>query len=127
LVYPLFNIVIATSSVTTLPCGYKPCLGAIASFVGMVGGALCIQGMMEGVVGWFGESTFLQQLQLQLDTRFVRDIMLAKLLEINESTWQQLQGVVDVVKSVPVGLRFLLGLAMTIGGGFCEYCCSKEN
>ena len=93
----------------------------------LVGGALCIQGMMEGVVGWFGESTFLQQLQLQLDTRFVRDIMLAKLLEINESTWQQLQGVVDVVKSVPVGLRFLLGLAMTIGGGFCEYCCSKEN
>lgn len=102
-------------------------MGALASFVGMVGGALCIQGMMEGVVGWFGESTFLQQLQLQLDTRFVRDIMLAKLLEINESTWQQLQGVVDVVKSVPVGLRFLLGLAMTIGGGFCEYCCSKEN
>ena len=93
----------------------------------LVGGALCIQGMMEGVVGWFGESTFLQQLQLQLDTGFVRDIMLAKLLEINESTWQQLQGVVDVVKSVPVGLRFLLGLAMTIGGGFCEYCCSKEN
>ena len=44
----------------------------------LVGGALCIQGMMEGVVGWFGESTFLQQLQLQLDTRFVRDIMLAK-------------------------------------------------
>ena len=125
--YPMLNMVMAASSITTLPCGYKPCLGAIASFVGMVGGALCIQGMMEGVVGWFGESTFLQQLQLQLDTRFVRDIMLAKLLEINESTWQQLQGVVDVVKSVPVGLRFLLGLAMTIGGGFCEYCCSKEN
>ena len=54
-------------------------------------------------------------------------LSVAKLLEINESTWQQLQGVVDVVKSVPVGLRFLLGLAMTIGGGFCEYCCSKEN
>lgn len=125
--YPVLNMVLTVSSITTLPCGYKPCLGALASFVGMVGGALCIQGMMEGVVGWFGESTFLQQLQLQLDTGFVRDIMLAKLLEINESTWQQLQGVVDVVKSVPVGLRFLLGLAMTIGGGFCEYCCSKEN
>ena len=54
LVYPLFNIVIATSSVTTLPCGYKPCLGALASFVGMVGGAHCIQGKEEGVVGWFG-------------------------------------------------------------------------
>ena len=80
----------------------------------LVGGALCIQGMMEGVVGWFGESTFLQQLQLQLDTRFVRDIMLAKLLEINESTWQQLQGVVDVVKSVPVGLRFLLGRLLRV-------------
>lgn len=93
----------------------------------MVGGALCIQGMVEGVVGCFGESTFLEQLQLSVDTKFVSDIMLAKVLEIRESTWQQLQGVVDAVKSIPVGLRFLLGLAMTIGGGFCEYCCSKEN
>lgn len=127
LVYPLFNIVIATSSVTTLPCGYKPCLGALASFVGMVGGALCIQGMVEGVVGWFGESTFLEQLQLSVDTKFVSDIMLAKVLEIKESTWQQLQGVVDAVKSIPVGLRFLLGLAAVIGGGFCEYYCADGN
>lgn len=127
LVYPLFNIVIATSSVTTLPCSYKPCLGALASFVGMVGGALCIQGMVEGVVGWFGESTFLEQLQLSVDTKFVSDIMLAKVLEIKESTWQQLQGVVDAVKSIPVGLRFLLGLAAVIGGGFCEHYCADGN
>ena len=40
LVYPLFNIVIATSSVTTLPCGYKPCLGALASFVVSFGTAI---------------------------------------------------------------------------------------
>lgn len=124
LVYPLFNIVIATSFVTTLPCGYKPCLGALASFVGMLGGALCIQGMVEGVVGWFGESTFLEQLQLSVDTKFVSDIMLAKVLEIKESTWQQLQGVVDAVKSIPVGLRFLLGLAAVIGCGFCEHYCA---
>ena len=127
LVYPLFNIVIAISSVTTLPCGYKPCLGALASFVGMVGGALCIQGMVEGVVGWFGESTFLEQLQLSVDTKFVSDIMLAKVLEIKESTWQQLQGVVDAVKSIPVGLRFLLGLAAVIGCGFCEHYCADGN
>ncbi len=127
LVYPLFNTVIATSSVTTLPCGYKPCLGALASFVGMVGGALCIQGMVEGVVGWFGESTFLEQLQLSVDTKFVSDIMLAKVLEIRESTWQQLQGVVDAVKSIPVGLRFLLGLAAVIGCGFCEHYCADGN
>lgn len=127
LVYPLFSIVIATSSVTTLPCSYKPCLGALASFVGMVGGALCIQGMVEGVVGWFGESTFLEQLQLSVDTKFVSDIMLAKVLEIKESTWQQLQGVVDAVKSIPVGLRFLLGLAAVIGGGFCEHYCADGN
>lgn len=127
LVYPLFNIVIATSSVTTLPCGYKPCLGALASFVGMVGGALCIQGMVEGVVGWFGESTFLEQLQLSVDTKLVSDSMLAKVLEIKESTWQQLQGVVDAVKSIPVGLRFLLGLAAVIGCGFCEHYCADGN
>ena len=127
LVYPLFNIVIATSSVTTLPCSYKPCLGALASFVGMVGGALCIQGMVEGVVGWFGESTFLEQLQLSVDTKFVSDIMLAKVLEIKESTWQQLQGVVDAVKSIPVGLRFLLGLAAVIGCGFCEHYCADGS
>lgn len=66
--YPVLNMVLTVSSITTLPCGYKPCLGAIASFVGMVGGALCIQGMVEGVVGWFGESTFLEQLQLSVDT-----------------------------------------------------------
>ena len=81
-------------------------MGALASFVGMVGGALCIQGMVEGVVGWFGESTFLEQLQF---------------------TWQQLQGVVDAVKSIPVGLRFLLGLAAVIGGGFCEHYCADGN
>ena len=127
LVYPLFKIVIAPPSVTTLPCGYKPCLGALASFVGMVGGALCIQGMVEGVVGWFGESTFLEQLQLSVDTKFVSDIMLAKVLEIKESTWQKLQGVVDGVKSIPVGLRFLLGLAAVIGCGFCEHHCADGN
>lgn len=125
--YPVLNMVLTVSSITTLPCGYKPRLGAIASFVGMVGGALCIQGMVEGVVGWFGESTFLEQLQLSVDTKFVSDIMLAKVLEIKESTWQQLQGVVDAVKSIPVGLRFLLGLAAVIGGGFCEYYCADGN
>ena len=96
-------------------------------FVIMVGGALCIQGMVEGVVGWFGESTFLEQLQLSVDTKFVSDIMLAKVLEIKESTWQQLQGVVDAVKSIPVGLRFLLGLAAVIGCGFCEHYCADGN
>lgn len=125
--YPVLNMVLTVSSITTLPCGYKPCLGALASFVGMVGGALCIQGMVEGVVGWFGESTFLEQLQLSVDTKFVSDIMLAKVLEIKESTWQQLQGVVDAVKSIPVGLRFLLGLAAVIGGGFCEHYCADGN
>ena len=69
----------------------------------------------------------MEQLQLSVDTKFVSDIMLAKVLEIRESTWQQLQGVVDAVKSIPVGLRFLLGLAMTIGGGFCEHRCAKKN
>lgn len=53
--------------------------------------------------------------------------MLAKVLEIKESTWQQLQGVVDAVKSIPVGLRFLLGLAAVIGGGFCEHYCADGN
>ena len=125
--YPVLNMVLAVSSITTLPCGYKPCLGALASFVGMVGGALCIQGMVEGVIGWFGESTFLEQLQLSVDTKFVSDIMLAHGLEIKESTWQQLQGVVDAVKSIPVGLRFLLGLAAVIGCGFCEHYCADGN
>lgn len=127
LVYPLFNIVIATSSVTTLPCGYKPCLGAIASFVGMVGGALCIQGMVEGVVGWFGESSFLESLRLQLDINFM-ELSVLNTVDIDETTiLPQLQGVVDAVKSIPVGLRFLLGLAAVIGGGFCEYYCADGN
>lgn len=127
LVYPLFNIVIATSSITTLPCGYKPCLGAIASFVGMVGGALCIQGMVEGVVGWFGESSFLESLRLQLDINFM-ELSVLNTVDIDETTiLPQLQGVVDAVKSIPVGLRFLLGLAAVIGGGFCEHYCADGN
>lgn len=125
--YPIVNTVLTLSAITTLPYGYKPCLGALACFAGMVGCALCIQGMVEGVVGWFGESSFLEQLQLSVDTKFVSDIMLAKVLEIKESTWQQLQGVVDAVKSIPVGLRFLLGLAAVIGGGFCEHYCADGN
>ena len=117
LVYPLFNIVIATSSITTLPCGYKPCLGAIASFVGMVGGALCIQGMVEGVVGWFGESSFLESLRLQLDINFM-ELSVLNTVDIDETTiLPQLQGVVDAVKSIPVGLRFLFRLTTVIGYG----------
>lgn len=127
LVYPLFNIVIATSSITTLPCGYKPCLGAIASFVGMVGGALCIQGIVEGVVGWFGESSFLESLRLQLDINFM-ELSVLNTVDIDETTiLPQLQGVVDAVKSIPVGLRFLLGLAAVIGCGFCEHYCADGN
>ena len=34
---------------------------------------------------------------------------------------------VDAVKSIPVGLRFLLGLAAVIGGGFCEHYCADGN
>lgn len=122
--YPVLNMVLTVSSITTLPCGYKPCLGAIASFVGMVGGALCIQGMVEGVVGWFGESSFLESLRLQLDINFM-ELSVLNTVDIDETTiLPQLQGVVDAVKSIPVGLRFLLGLAAVIGGGFCEYYCA---
>ena len=53
--------------------------------------------------------------------------MLIQLFEIKESTFEQLQGVVDAVKSIPVGLRFLLGLAAVIGGGFCEHYCADGN
>lgn len=125
--YPVLNMVLTVSSITTLPCGYKPCLGAIASFVGMVGGALCIQGMVEGVVGWFGESSFLESLRLQLDINFM-ELSVLNTVDIDETTiLPQLQGVVDAVKSIPVGLRFLLGLAAVIGGGFCEYYCADGN
>lgn len=122
--YPVLNMVLTVSSITTLPCGYKPCLGALASFVGMVGGALCIQGMVEGVVGWFGESSFLESLRLQLDINFM-ELSVLNTVDIDETTiLPQLQGVVDAVKSIPVGLRFLLGLAAVIGCGFCEHYCA---
>lgn len=125
--YPVLNMVLTVSSITTLPCGYKPCLGALASFVGMVGGALCIQGMVEGVVGWFGESSFLESLRLQLDINFM-ELSVLNTVDIDETTiLPQLQGVVDAVKSIPVGLRFLLGLAAVIGGGFCEHYCADGN
>lgn len=49
-------------------------------------------------------------------------------VDIDETTiLPQLQGVVDAVKSIPVGLRFLLGLAAVIGCGFCEYYCADGN
>lgn len=127
LFYPLFNMLIAASSVTTLLCGYKPCLGALASFVGMVGGALCIQGLVEVVGGWFGESSFLESLRLQLDINFM-ELSVLNTVDIDETTiLPQLQGVVDAVKSIPVGLRFLLGLAAVIGCGFCEHYCADGN
>ena len=125
--YPIVNTVLTLSAITTLPYGYKPCLGALACFAGMVGCALCIQGMVEGVVGWFGESSFLESLRLNVDAKFMNELLMGTLFEIKEPIFQRLQGIVDAVKSIPVGMRFLLGLAMTIGGGFCEYCCSKEN
>lgn len=125
--YPIVNTVLTLSAITTLPYGYKPCLGALACFAGMVGCALCIQGMVEGVVGWFGESSFLESLRLNVDAKFMNELLMGTLFEIKEPMFQRLQGIVDAVKSIPVGMRFLLGLAMTIGGGFCEHRCAKKN
>ena len=125
--YPIVNTVLTLSAITTLPYGYKPCLGALACFAGMVGCALCIQGMVEGVVGWFGESSFLESLRLNVDAKFMNELLVGTLFEIKEPIFQRLQGIVDAVKSIPVGMRFLLGLAMTIGGGFCEHRCAKKN
>ena len=125
--YPIVNTVLTLSAITTLPYGYKPCLGALACFAGMVGCALCIQGMVEGVVGWFGESSFLESLRLNVDAKFMNELLMGTLFEIKEPIFQRLQGIVDAVKSIPVGMRFLLGLAMTIGGGFCEHRCAKKN
>lgn len=125
--YPIVNTVLTLSAITTLPYGYKPCLGALGCFAGMVGCALCIQGMVEGVVGWFGESSFLESLRLNVDAKFMNELLMGTLFEIKEPIFQRLQGIVDAVKSIPVGMRFLLGLAMTIGGGFCEHRCAKKN
>lgn len=125
--YPIVNTVLTLSAITTLPYGYKPCLGALACFAGMVGCALCIQGMVEGVVGWFGESSFLESLRLNVDAKFMNELLMGTLFEIKEPIFQRLQGIADAVKSIPVGMRFLLGLAMTIGGGFCEHRCAKKN
>lgn len=125
--YPIVNTVLTLSAITTLPYGYKPCLGALACFAGMVGCALCIQGMVEGVVGWFGESSFLESLRLNVDAKFMNELLMGTLFEIKEPIFQRLQGIVDAVKSIPVGMRFLLGLAMTIGGDFCEHRCAKKN
>ena len=125
--YPIVNTVLTLSAITTLPDGYKPCLGALACFAGMVGCALCIQGMVEGVVGWFGESSFLESLRLNVDAKFMNELLMGTLFEIKEPIFQRLQGIVDAVKPIPVGMRFLLGLAMTIGGGFCEHRCAKKN
>ena len=125
--YPVLNMVLTVSSITTLPCGYKPCLGAIASFVGMVGGALCIQGMVEGVVGWFGESSYLENIHFQLDANLIK-LSVLYTVDIDEETiFPRLQGIIDTVKVIPAGLRFLLGLAAVIGGGFCEHQCSGGN
>lgn len=127
LVYPLFNMLIAASSVTTLLCGYKPCLGALASFVGMVGGALCIQGLVEVVGGWFGESSYLENIHFQLDANLIK-LSVLYTVDIDEETiFPRLQGIIDTVKVIPAGLRFLLGLAAVIGGGFCEYYCADGN
>lgn len=125
--YPIVNTVLTLSAITTLPYGYKPCLGALACFAGMVVCALCIQGMVEGVVGWFGESSFLESLRLNVDAKFMNELLMGTLFEIKEPIFQRLQGIVDAVNSIPVGMRFLLGLAMTIGGGFCEHRCAKKN
>lgn len=83
--------------------------------------------MVEGVVGWFGESSFLESLRLNVDAKFMNELLMGTLFEIKEPIFQRLQGIVDAVKSIPVGMRFLLGLAMTIGGGFCEHRCAKKN
>lgn len=45
--YPMLNMVMAASSITTLPCGYKPCLGAIA-FVCWHGGRRAVHSGHDG-------------------------------------------------------------------------------
>lgn len=93
----------------------------------MVGGALCIQGLVEVVGGWFGESSYLENIHFQLDANLIK-LSVLYTVDIDEETiFPRLQGIIDTVKAIPAGLRFLLGLTAVIGGGFCEHQCSGGN
>lgn len=126
--YSTLNTCIALSSVTTLPCGYKPCVGALCSLFGMIGAALFLQGLIEGVVSWGGESTFYEMVSAHLEEGALKFLTFD--LVSNEKTPEiirRLEGIVDAIAMVPAWLRCFLGLALAIGCGIGEYKCSDGD
>lgn len=111
--YPTINALTAFTSLTTIPCGYKPFVGAFCSTGSVVSSAIALQGLVEGVLSWFGESTFLEQVMPHLD-KFMVEITGLEMLDMS-NVFDRLQPVVDTIASVPVWLRFFIALAVAVG------------
>lgn len=120
--YPTINALTAFTSITTIPCGYKPFVGALCSMGSVVSSAIALQGLVEGVLSWFGESTFLEQVVPHLD-KFMVEITGLEMLDMS-SAFERLQPIVDAIASVPVWFRFFAALAVALGCIFGEKHCA---
>lgn len=120
--YPTINALTAFTSITTIPCGYKPFVGALCSMGSVVSSAIALQGLVEGVLSWFGESTFLEQVVPHLD-KFMVEITGLEMLDMS-SAFERLQPIVDAIASIPVWFRFFAALAVALGCIFGEKHCA---
>lgn len=88
----------------------------------VVSSAIALQGLVEGVLSWFGESTFLEQVVPHLD-KFMVEITGLEMLDMS-SAFERLQPIVDAIASVPVWFRFFAALAVALGCIFGEKHCA---
>ena len=116
--YPIFSILMALTAVTTIPCGYKPFVGAICSAGSVAASAIALQGLVEGVATLFGGTADAVLLNLDaLETFFSG-------MPDMSSVTERLQSIVDAIASVPVWFRFFTALAVAIGCIFGEKHCA---
>ncbi|MFR7814039.1 MAG: hypothetical protein ACLU2C_05200 [Lachnospiraceae bacterium] len=116
--YPIFSTLMALTAVTTIPCGYKPFVGAICSAGSVAASAIALQGLVEGVAKLFGGTADAVLLNLDaLETFFSG-------MPDMSSVTERLQSIVDAIASVPVWFRFFTALAVAIGCIFGEKHCA---
>ena len=126
--YSQLNTWVALTSPATLWLDRKPCLGALCSLGGMIGAALCLQGLIEGVVGWFGESSFLDMVRAHVEPgalKFLTFDLVSE--EKNIHILRRTEEIVNAIARIPAWWRCLLGLGLAIGCGVGEFYCSNGD
>ena len=126
--YPYLSASITLTSPVTLWMDKRPCLGALCSFLGIIGAAICLQGLCEGVIGWFSDGSdgsVLAGIRAQLQPDMLEFLTLDLVTqEKHAHIIRRMEDIIAVIARIPAWWRCLLGLGLAIGCGYGEFNCS---